>query len=61
MTEAYRLTTEYALTKWNAQLFHQSHSDWNPLGHDDKNRYVDSLKIFYLNPERLSERRKQIL
>ena len=59
MTEAYRVTTDYVLSKWNATLIEQD-LDWNSLGCDNKNRYVDSLKVFYLNPERLEERRKEI-
>ena len=37
MTDAYRVTTEYALSKWNAQLFEQSHSDWKPNAQNYKN------------------------
>ena len=60
MTEAYRVKTNYVLSKWNARLIDQNHKEWNGLGNDNKDRYVDSLKIFYLNPERLWERRKEI-
>lgn len=60
MTEAYRISKEYVLNKWNAKIFNHEYNNWNPLDSKISNRYVDSLKVFYLNPERLSERRKEI-
>ena len=58
MTEAYRVTTDYVLNKWDADLFEQDRTSNIDHEHD---RYVDNLKVFYLNPDKLIKRRTQIL
>lgn len=53
MTEAYKISLENALDKWKVDLMRYDN--------DCDTSYIDSLKIFYLNPEKSSERRKQLL
>ena len=57
MTEAFIVKSNYVLSKWNATIFNQ---DISNIEKPKFERYVDTLKVFYLNPEKCLEKRKEI-
>jgi hypothetical protein len=44
----------------NNTLIDHKYKDWDNSFSDNTNRYIDSLKVFYLNPETSEKRRKTI-
>ena len=57
MTEALIVKSSYVLSKWNATIFNQ---DISNIEKPKFERYVDTLKVFYLNLEKCLEKRKEI-
>ena len=55
MTQSFTVKKNYVLSEWNGVLFEDNILDDI---NNNKKRYIDSLNLFYLNPENSAKRRK---